>query len=91
MRAVIFEHSGPPDVLQLRELPAPSPAAGQVLIRVAYAGVNYAEVMFRRGDLACRARPAAVKTGRGVTVRASARPATSRRRARGPRRRRSSP
>jgi NADPH2:quinone reductase len=50
MRAMIFEQPGPPEVLQLHELPAPSPGPGQVLIRVAYAGVNYAEVMYRRGD-----------------------------------------
>ncbi len=50
MRAVVFEESGAPEVLQMCDLPAPSPGPGQVLIRVAYAGVNYAEVMFRRGD-----------------------------------------
>lgn len=52
MRAVVFDKPGSPDVLQLRELPVPSPGPGQVLVRVASAGVNYAEVMFRRGDVA---------------------------------------
>lgn len=38
-------------MLRLVEVPTPDPGPGQVAIRVAYAGVNYAEAMFRRGDL----------------------------------------
>src|SRR5256885_3458598 len=50
VRAVAFESAGGPEVLRLRELPDPVPGPGEVLIRVAYAGLNYAEVMRRRGD-----------------------------------------
>src|SRR4051794_39643271 len=50
MRAVAYESNGSPEALRLRDLPDPEPGEGEVLIRVAYAGLNYAEVMRRRGD-----------------------------------------
>ncbi len=50
MRAVGFDVIGGPEVLRPVELPVPEPGAGQVLIRVAYAGVNYGEVQHRLGD-----------------------------------------
>ena len=40
---------GPPDVLRLVERPDPVPGPGEVLIRVAAAGVNRPDVMQRRG------------------------------------------
>jgi putative PIG3 family NAD(P)H quinone oxidoreductase len=40
---------GPPDVLRPVERPDPVPAAGEVLIRVAAAGVNRPDVLQRRG------------------------------------------
>jgi NADPH:quinone reductase len=52
MKATVVEGYGGPDVLRLREVPVPDPGPGQVAIDVAYAGVNYAEVMARRGVLA---------------------------------------
>jgi len=51
MRAVGFERTGGPEVLRLVDVPAPEPAPGHVLIRVAYAGVNFAEVYSRIGAL----------------------------------------
>src|SRR6266567_8104735 len=51
MKASIVTEPGGPEVLQVREVPAPEPEPGQVAIRVAYAGVNYAETMARRGGL----------------------------------------
>jgi NADPH:quinone reductase len=50
MQAMVVPQTGGPDVLELRDVPAPTPAEGEVSIDVAYAGVNYAEVMERRGD-----------------------------------------
>jgi NADPH2:quinone reductase len=50
MLAAVVPQTGGPDVLELREVPTPEPGEGEVSIRVAYAGVNYAEVMARRGD-----------------------------------------
>ncbi|MER5182391.1 alcohol dehydrogenase catalytic domain-containing protein [Streptomyces sp. NPDC002896] len=50
MRAFGFKSNGGPDVLQEIEVPTPAPGLGQVLIEVAYAGVNFAEVQHRRGE-----------------------------------------
>lgn len=47
MRAVMIPRFGGPEVLEVREVAVPQPGAGQVLIKVAYAGVNYAELMGR--------------------------------------------
>src|SRR3954471_9374850 len=43
MRAIQIEEFGGPEVLQLVELPAPEPAAGEVLVRVTRAGINFAD------------------------------------------------
>lgn len=50
MRAMQVARYGPPEVLELVDLPVPCPGPGQVAIRVSHAGVNFAEVMARRGD-----------------------------------------
>ncbi len=50
MHAVVVSHFGEPEVLEIRDLPIPQPEAGHVLINVAYSGVNYAELMARRGE-----------------------------------------
>ena len=50
MRAVRVHQRGGPDVLQLEEIPTPRPGPGQVLIRVATAGVNMADVGQRSGQ-----------------------------------------
>ena len=49
MRAMGFDQPGPPGVLREERHPMPVPAAGQVLIRVAYAGVNRPDVIQRQG------------------------------------------
>ncbi|WP_283135922.1 NAD(P)-dependent alcohol dehydrogenase [Rhizohabitans arisaemae] len=41
MRAIIQDEYGPPHVLSLGEVPVPTPGAGDVLIRVHAAGVDY--------------------------------------------------
>jgi NADPH2:quinone reductase len=50
VRAVGFDVVGGPEVLRPVEVPAPVPGPGQVLIRVAYAGVNHGEVLHRTGE-----------------------------------------
>ncbi|MGW0806263.1 quinone oxidoreductase family protein [Nonomuraea sp. NPDC002799] len=50
MRALGFKANGGPEVFEEIEVPVPEPGPGQVLIRVAYAGVNFAEVQHRRGE-----------------------------------------
>src|ERR1700739_3264733 len=49
MTAVGSREPGPPEVLQAIESPIPEPAAGEVLIRVAAAGVNRPDVLQRKG------------------------------------------
>jgi NADPH2:quinone reductase len=50
MKAVVIEGKGAPDVLQLREVPVPQPGEGEVLIKVAAAGVNRPDVLQRQGN-----------------------------------------
>ena len=50
MTAIVAAASGGPDVLRPATVPLPIPAPGEVLIRVAAAGVNYPDVAQRRGD-----------------------------------------
>lgn len=49
MRAVVQEQAGGPEVLTVREVPDPVPGDGQVLVRVAAAGVNFRDVYEREG------------------------------------------
>ncbi|MBI4467198.1 MAG: zinc-binding dehydrogenase [Acidobacteria bacterium] len=49
MKAVQVTKHGPPEVLELAPLPDPSPAPGQVVVRVAAAGINFADILMRLG------------------------------------------
>ncbi|MEM7519898.1 MAG: NAD(P)H-quinone oxidoreductase [Pseudomonadota bacterium] len=49
MRAIEITEPGGPDVLALTERPMPKPQHGQVVIRVAYAGVNRPDALQRAG------------------------------------------
>jgi len=49
MRAVVITHPGGPEVLRLEEVPDPVPGAGEVLVAVAAAGLNRADVLQRQG------------------------------------------
>jgi NADPH:quinone reductase len=51
MRAIRIHTYGGPDVMRLEELPTPVPAAGEVLVRVHAASVNFLDLQKRRGDL----------------------------------------
>ena len=52
IKAIVFD---PPDALQprslLRDIPCPEALAGQVLVRVHRAGLNFADLMMRKGHL----------------------------------------
>lgn len=52
MRAVEISAPGGPEVLQLTDRPVPTPAHGQVVIKVAYAGVNRPDALQRAGSYA---------------------------------------
>nr|WP_236055619.1 zinc-binding dehydrogenase [Streptomyces sabulosicollis] len=49
MKAVTIPEFGDAEVLRVATLPVPEPGPGQVAIDVAYAGANFAEVLYRRG------------------------------------------
>jgi NADPH:quinone reductase-like Zn-dependent oxidoreductase len=49
MRAVVYDRYGPPGVLRIESLPVPSPAAGQVLVRIAATSVNLSDWETLRG------------------------------------------
>jgi NADPH:quinone reductase-like Zn-dependent oxidoreductase len=49
MKQVWIPRTGAPEVLELREAPDPHPGIGQLRIRVAAAGVNFADIMARLG------------------------------------------
>jgi NADPH:quinone reductase len=49
MRAIRVTEIGEADVLKPASVPVPQPGPGEALVRVAYAGVNFADVWMRRG------------------------------------------
>lgn len=49
MNAYLLARHGPPSVLRPVELPDPEPGPGQVRVRVEAIGINYAEVLSRKG------------------------------------------
>ncbi len=49
MRAVVIREPGGPEVLELREVPIPLTAPGEIRVRVATSGVNRADLLQRRG------------------------------------------
>jgi NADPH2:quinone reductase len=50
MRAVPIEHYGGPEVLVLREVERPEAKADEVVIRIAYAGINFLDTQMRDGS-----------------------------------------
>ena len=50
MTAIGYDAPGGPDVLRAETLPVPAPGAGEVLVKVAYAGVNRPDVVQRTGN-----------------------------------------
>ena len=52
MKAIVFSEPGGPDVLTWSEVPDPVPGDGQVLVQVAAAAVNRADLLQRQGNYA---------------------------------------
>ena len=49
MRAVLLTRYGGPEVLRIAEVPMPEPRPGEVRVRLRTIGINFAEVLSRRG------------------------------------------
>jgi NADPH:quinone reductase-like Zn-dependent oxidoreductase len=64
MKAVKFDHYGDIDVLEVRDVPRPSPGPNEVLVQVKAAGINPGEAMIRKGALHDR-WPATFPSGQG--------------------------
>ena len=52
MRAIRIEQYGGPEMLRLQDIPVPDPGAGEVLVRMAHAGINVMDVGTRKGAFA---------------------------------------
>jgi NADPH:quinone reductase-like Zn-dependent oxidoreductase len=63
-KAVQFDRYGDIDVLEVRDVPRPTPSAGEVLVKVKAAGINPGEAMIRQGFLHDR-WPATFPSGQG--------------------------
>ncbi|PTQ13206.1 hypothetical protein CLG96_03540 [Sphingomonas oleivorans] len=57
VRRVVVERFGATDVLDLRSVDIPSPARGEILVSVQYAGVAYSDLLMRMGDYPGGPRP----------------------------------
>jgi len=49
MKAVFVEQAGGPENLKYADIPKPTPAPGQALVKIAAAGVNFIDTYFRSG------------------------------------------
>lgn len=49
MKAVVITRLGGPEVLEIRDVPKPTPGAGEELVRVEAAGLNFADTMAAAG------------------------------------------
>lgn len=49
MKAILLRKSGGPGVLAAEEVPDPIPGRGEVLVRLHFTGINYAEILSRKG------------------------------------------
>src|SRR5579872_5473167 len=51
MKAIFIEQNGGPEVLQYGERPKPEPGPGEVLVKIAVAGVNFTDISQRKGSV----------------------------------------
>ncbi len=49
MKAIRVREYGKPDVMQFEDIPVPSPGAGEAVVKVEAAGVNFIDIYFRSG------------------------------------------
>lgn len=51
MRAVTFNKFGSLEVLEIKDIPVPRPGVGEVLVRVKAVGLNFVDILTRKGEL----------------------------------------
>ncbi|WP_412028807.1 NADPH:quinone oxidoreductase family protein [Deinococcus yunweiensis] len=56
MTAMVVERLGPPDVMELRDVPVPTPGPGEVRIEVEAVGINFADVLAVAGEYLTRTK-----------------------------------
>lgn len=56
MKAVRIHETGAPEVMHLEDIETPTPKEGEVLVKVATAGINYADLAQRQGAYLTRTR-----------------------------------
>ncbi len=67
LRAIQIDRYGGPEVLVRRDLPVPVPGAGEVLIRLAWSGINFMDIHTRQGKYAgSRTYPQVMPTTLGI-------------------------
>ena len=67
MRAIQIDRYGGPEVIIRRALPVPVPGPGEVLIRLAFSGINFMDVHTRQGKYAgSRTYPQTLPTTLGI-------------------------
>lgn len=49
MKAIVYNELGNPDVLKIQDVPSPTPKDHEVIIEVAFAGINHTDIHFRKG------------------------------------------
>ena len=57
MKALVCESYGPPESLQIRDVPDPSPAAGEVLVSIRAAGINFPDLLLIAGQYQVKVPP----------------------------------
>ena len=75
MKAIRVNENGGPEVLSCEDIEQPSPGAGEVLVKVAAAGINYIDTYQRSGlyqiplpsTLGLEAAGTVAETGAGVS------------------------
>lgn len=72
MKALTFSRTGGPEVLEYIDVPDPRPRDGEVLVRMAAIGVNFADVYRRGGRASVRGTPPFINGYEGAGVVADA-------------------
>lgn len=67
LKAIQIDRYGGPEVVVRRELPVPTPGPGEVLIRLAWSGINFMDIHTRQGKYAgSRTYPQVMPTTLGI-------------------------